>query len=317
MPETAPPSHPADLAPTQVAGMIAMCSAMGLLPIGDSIAKILTGIAAPFDVTAWRTIAQALCFLIVLIVIRRKLRGPLFSWHTLASGTLVAVVSVSLITAFQTMPIATAIAIFFIEPLLLTLLCGPFLGEKPGPRRYIAVAVGLLGALIVIRPNFAIFGPVVLLPALGALAYALNMIVVRKATRTRSAMSFQIGAAFCGGGIFVLALSVTTLMGRNPTSFVEMPVWVWIAVAVSGALGALTFLLITLAFSKAEASLLAPFQYLEIFGATIVGYLIFGDFPDALTIFGTSIILASGIYVFYREREVGAKPRKIRARADR
>jgi drug/metabolite transporter (DMT)-like permease len=307
-----------DAAPSQIAGMMAMCAAMALLPIGDAISKTLTGFAAPFDVTVWRTLAQAIWFLPLLLLARKGLRGSVLSWPAVLSGALVAVVSLCLIYAYRTMPIATAISIFFIEPLVLTLLAGPFLGEKPGMRRYIAVAIGLIGALIVIRPNFEIFGPVVLLPALGALAYALNMIVLRKATRNhRSALSFQIGVALSGAAILGGAQLALGLMGRHTTPLSDLPGWALGALFASGALIALTFLLITLAFSKVEASLLAPLQYLEILGATLVGYLVFGNFPDPLTILGTSIILASGIYVFYRERKSGAPARKIRARIDR
>jgi drug/metabolite transporter (DMT)-like permease len=307
-----------EAAPSQIAGMLAMCAAMALLPVGDAISKTLTGFASPFDVTVWRTLAQAIWFLPILLLARKRLRGSVLSWPALLSGALVAVVSLCLISAYETMPIATAISIFFIEPLVLTLLAGPFLGEKPGLRRYIAVGIGLIGALIVIRPNFEIFGPVVLLPAVAALVYAANMIVLRRATRQhRSALSFQIGVALSSAVILGAAQLVMGLLGRETSLLSDLPGWALGALIASGGLIALTFLLITFAFSKVEASLLAPLQYLEILGATLVGYLVFGNFPDALTILGTSIILASGIYVFYRERKSGAPARKIRARVDR
>lgn len=283
-------------------GMAAMCLAMALLPMGDAISKLLTGIAPPFEVTLWRSVAQAAIFVPVAVAMRRRFPGALFTLPALLSGGLIVIVLMCLITAFQTMPIATAIAIFFIEPLLLTLLAGPFLGEVAGPRRYAAVGVGLVGALIVIRPNFAVFGPVVLLPALGALAYALNMIVVRRVTRRLSPLTFQFGASFCAAGLLLAALAVSAALGRTPVSLLEAPRWALWAVLGAGALAALSFLLIAYAFSRAEASVLAPFQYLEIVGATAVGFVVFGDFPDAMTWLGTAVILASGAYVFHRER---------------
>ena len=285
-------------------GMAAMCLAMGLLPVGDAISKTLTNVASPFDVTVWRAVAQAFFFVPLAWLLRSHLWGSIFSAGTLLSACLITIVTLSLVTAFAEMPIATAIAIFFVEPLLLTLLAGPLLGEVPGRRRFAAVGVGLVGALIVIRPNFVEFGPVVLLPILGALAFALNMIVMRKATTHRSPLSFQFGASMLAAGVLIIAQLFRHLVVGSPGGFASLPSWAIWAVLLGGVLAMMTFMLITFAFSKAEASLLAPFQYLEIVGATLVGLLVFDEIPDAITLFGTAIILASGAYVFHRERQV-------------
>ncbi|SIO32083.1 EamA domain-containing membrane protein RarD [Rhodovulum sp. ES.010] len=298
---TVAPSHRAGF--EKRAGIAAMCIAMALLPIGDAISKTLTGFATPFEVTVWRTLVQAAFFVPVAVILRRHLRGSILSVGSLVSALLIVTVTLSLVTAFASMPIATAIAIFFVEPLLLTLLAGPFLGEVPGPRRYAAVGVGLIGALIVIRPNFIAFGPIVLLPVLAALAYALNMIVMRKATRDRSALTFQFGASLSAAAIILVAQLVAIALGFERVAFSELPVWVFWLVLGAGALAMVAFLAITFAFSKTEASLLAPFQYLEIVGATLVGFLVFGEIPDGITLLGTAIILGSGAYVFYRERK--------------
>lgn len=297
----ATPTHAAGF--DKRAGVAAMCIAMILLPVGDAISKTLTGIASPFEVTVWRTVAQAVFFLPVVVILRRHLSGSILSRASLASAGLIVTVTLSLVTAFAAMPIATAIAIFFVEPLLLTLLAGLFLGEVPGPRRYAAVGVGLVGAVIVIRPNFTEFGPVVLLPILAALAYALNMIVMRKATRNRSALSFQFGASVSAAGLLLVAYLVLNGLGGRQMGISALPVWVFWAVLGAGALAMVAFLAITFAFSKVEASLLAPFQYLEIVGATLVGFVVFNEIPDAMTWLGTTIILGSGVYVFYRERQ--------------
>lgn len=299
------------------AGMLAMCAAMLLLPLGDSLTKLLTGIAPPLDVTVWRNLSQALFFVPVALIFRRHVTGRVIAPVTLLSGALVATILFSLISAFEHMPIATAIAIFFIEPLLLTVLAGPLLGEVAGPRRYAAVAVGLIGALVVIRPNFSVFGPVVLFPVVAAFAFALNMIVTRKATRTRSPLAFQLGTTWCATAILVTLQIAAALFGREPAPLIGSPPWVWAAIVAAGVLAAGTFLLITYAFSAAEASVLAPLQYLEIVGATIVGFLVFGDFPDAMTWLGTAIILASGIYVIHRERQAAMSLRARQPRANR
>jgi drug/metabolite transporter (DMT)-like permease len=210
------------------------------------------------------------------------------------------------VTAFSVMPIATAIAIFFVEPLLLTLLAGQLLSEVAGPRRYAAVGVGLLGALIVIRPGFSEFGLATLLPLVAATTYALNMIVLRRACATRSGLTVQCGAtvyAALGMVIVVGALSVTGMVEPAPLA---RPAWTWWAILGSGAFAATSFVLIAEAFRHAEATTLAPFQYLEIVGATAAGYLVFSEFPDGLTWLGIAIILGSGAYIVHRERQRGA-----------
>ncbi len=311
------PRRPAFLENGSVAGMICMAAAMVLLPIGDAFAKILTGHLSAVEVTTARLLAQGLCLIPIALVMRSRLRGPMFSPIVALSGGLVMVTLTSLVWAFSVMPIATAIAIFFAEPLILTVLVGPLLGERVGPRRTIAVLVGLIGVLIIIRPGGG-FGPAAFLPLLAALCYALNMIVLRKASGTRSSLTVQCGATFyaCAGMVAVsLGLGAT---GHIEPSFADLPRWAWGAIMASGALAAASFILIAEAFRQAEAGLLAPFQYLEIIGATTVGYLVFGDFPDGLTWVGIAIILGSGLYVFWREQmpvnRAGMRPRRRRTR---
>ncbi|PQO24660.1 EamA/RhaT family transporter [Rhodobacteraceae bacterium WD3A24] len=292
-----------------------MVLAMGLLPVGDTVAKLLTQVASPAEIAMWRILAQALVLAPLAAIWRGRLHGPMFSPVVAVSGLMVVTVLTCLITAFQVMPIATAIAIFFVEPLLLTLLAGPLLGEVAGPRRYVAVGVGLIGAMIVLRPSFAAFGPAAVLPLVAALAYALNMIVMRKATRTRAVLTIQLGATLYGAAILVVALVVAQAAGIAAIRMPAAPGIAWAGVAAAGLLAAVTFLLIAEAFRRGEASVLAPFQYLEIVGATIMGYLVFGDFPDALTWLGTAIILASGAYVFHREQRAGRRPPRRRRAA--
>ncbi len=303
----------APVGPAANAGMICMALAMLLLPIGDTFAKILTGVMGPVEVTMWRLLAQALCLAPVVVLMRHRLRGAMFSPVVALSGLLVMVTLTSLVTAFSVMPIATAIAIFFAEPLILTLLAGPLLGEVAGPRRDAAVAIGLVGALIVIRPGFSEFGLATLLPLLAATAYALNMIVLRRACATRSGLTVQ-----CGATLFAALGMVVLVIGSAATGLIDLaplarPAWTWAAILGCGVFAAASFVLIAEAFRSAEATVLAPFQYLEIVGATAAGYLVFAEFPDGLTWLGIAIILGSGAYIVQRERQRGAHvPRRRR-----
>ncbi|MER3352392.1 MAG: DMT family transporter [Hoeflea sp. D1-CHI-28] len=282
-------------------GMMCMAVAMLLLPVGDTFAKLLTSHLAAVEVTTARLMAQALVLLPTALVMRHRLRGPMFSPIVALSGGLVMVTLTSLIWAFSIMPIATAIAIFFAEPLILTMLVGPLLGERVGPRRTIAVGVGLAGVVLVVRPGGDL-GWAALLPLIAATAYALNMIVLRRASSNRSGLTVQCGATLYACLGMLILCSAFAVNGLYQPGFAALPVWGWGAIAASGAFAAVSFILIAEAFRRAEAGLLAPFQYLEIIGATVAGFFVFGDLPDHLTWTGITIILASGLYVFWREQ---------------
>ena len=293
-------------------GMVVMCMAMVLLPLGDAISKALTSFASPFEVTVWRTLAQALFFLPAALILRRHFSGSVFSLGSLLSAALILVVMICLVTAFATMPIATAIAIFFVEPLILTILSALFLGEKVGWHRSSAVAVGLVGALIVIRPNFAMFGWAAMLPLLAAFTFAGVMTTLRAMPAAIDTVRIQ---TFCGG-FAALVLGVAMLVGHflqvKLFTFVPPTTNEWLILVAVGVVATIAQAMFTLAARFAQASLLAPFQYLEIVMATVYGYFIFDEFPDALTWLGTAIILAAGLYVVHRERRLARARARLR-----
>ncbi|SDX23090.1 Threonine/homoserine efflux transporter RhtA [Albimonas donghaensis] len=289
-------------------GMIFMTAAMLLLPVGDTLSKLLAAEMDPLAVTLFRLLAQGAFLLPAAALLHGRGAGFAFTRGAVLSGCLVAGMLASLISAFAVMPIATAIAIFFVEPLLLTLLAGPLLGEPPGPRRLAAVAVGLLGALVVIRPGGADFGPAMLLPLIAATCYALNMVVLRKAGAHTPVLNLQCGATLVAAGISLLAVGALATFGDIRLPLTTLPGWSWWAIAGSGLCAALSFALIGEAFRRTEARTLAPFQYLEILGATAMGFLVFGDFPDAATWLGVAIILGSGLYIVQRERRIHRPP---------
>jgi drug/metabolite transporter (DMT)-like permease len=286
-------------------GMALMVVAMALLPVGDTLAKLLTGVLPPMEVVAWRFVFQLAALSLLALLLRHRLRGPIFSPLLALSGLCAVVTMSGLVAAFAVMPIATAIAVFFVEPLILVLLAAPLLGERIGPRRYAAVAVGFLGALVVIRPGLDGFTPAALLPLASATGYAVNAVILRHAARSRSALAIQTGATFYATLISLGLLTLLTATGLVAPLSASAPGWVWGMLPLVGMLSAATFLMIAEAFRRAEAGLLAPFQYLEIVGAVGLGFAVFGDLPDAMTALGTAIILGSGAYVVHRERAAG------------
>ena len=300
-----PPAAAAPSAmPAPQSGMAIMILAVALVPIGDALSKSMTAVLGPFEIAFWRFALQMLVLGLVLLVLRQRLeRGP--PLLLLLGGLTSAAVLAALIGAFVVMPIATAIAIFFVEPLLLTVLSAIFLGERTGWRRYLAVLVGLVGVVIVIRPSWDIFGWASLLPLVAALAFALNAIIMRRLSRQMTSVSIQFWFALIAAIALGAGLLATGRMTLVSSAGVHMG-GPWGILAVMGALSAFTFFLFAEAFRRTPASTLAPFQYLEIIGATILGYVVFGDFPDFWTWIGTAVILAAGLYVFHRERRAAA-----------
>lgn len=289
---------------TPRAGMIIMALAMLFAPGMDVFAKLLTETASAGQVTLGRFLVQT-----VLLVPLVWMAGQ-WSWprpgHALA-GAFLAVALVAINAAFTVMPIVNAIAIFFVEPLVLTVLSVVILGERIGWRRVMAVIVGLIGALIVIRPNWAAYGPTAVLPLITAFSFASYMLVTKVMATGPNKFALQ----FWSGAFALAFLTAFTVVGDRAglaIATLEMPalgsLWLYLAM---GALAVMTHQMIVHALARADASLAAPMQYLEIVSATLFGWWVFSDFPDPLTWTGAAIIIGAGLYVFRREQLVSRK----------
>ncbi|MEE8453812.1 MAG: DMT family transporter, partial [Limibaculum sp.] len=289
---------------TPQAGVALMAGAMLFAPFMDMFAKLLTETMSPGAIGLGRFLAQSL-ILLPFVLAMGQWRRP--SWLHLLAGCFLGAALLSITAALKHMPIPNALAIFFVEPLILTLMSAAILGEKLGWRRLAAVMVGLVGALIVIRPNWAAFGPAAVYPLITAVCFAGYLLITRVMTQQggRVALQFWIGVFAMG------ALAVVTLIGDHfgaPALVLSWPgQWELLLLACMGLLAAVSHQLIANAFARAEAGALAPLQYLEIFSAVLIGWFVFADFPDRLTWAGTAIIIGAGIYVFYRERQLARR----------
>ena len=281
--------------------MILMIAATLIVPGGDAMSKYLSSYMTPVEIALYRYGLQAFVLALAMVIFRERFvpKRPLllFLGGVLSSATLV-----TLIGAFAVMPIATAMSIFFVEPLILTVLSVLLLKEKAGPHRYVAIAIGLVGAIIIIRPNWASFGWPAIFPMFAATFFSLIAIIIRKLSPVLSGLAIQFWFSLFGSLVVGIGLGVAALLGLFSFQIGELGALQLSIVPMQALLSAATFMMFTEAFRRTEASILAPFQYIEIIGATVIGYLVFGDFPDAITWLGAAIILASGIYVFSRER---------------
>ncbi|MEM9044627.1 MAG: DMT family transporter [Pseudomonadota bacterium] len=284
-------------------GIIIMTVAMLGAPFMDLFAKWATDYVVPGEVALGRFLAQTLILIPIVSLVRE------WCWpkkaHVLA-GVCAAIAILAINSALKVMPIANAIAIFFVEPLILTVLSALILGEKIGWRRYSAVFVGLIGALIVLRPNVELYGWAAVYPLITAFAFAGYMIIMRLLSPGggRIAMQFWMGAT--AAVVLTVVLGVGTVAQVSELTLTVPPIEALWLFLVAGGLACLIHQMIAQALARAEAAALAPLQYLEIVGATTIGLMFFGEFPDQWTLVGTVIIIGSGVYVFHRERRLAA-----------
>ncbi|GMG84255.1 DMT family transporter [Paralimibaculum aggregatum] len=288
-------------APKPILGMGLMIGAMLIAPGLDVIAKLLMERLTPAETGAGRFLAQSIVMLPIILFaggLKRPRPG-----HA-AAGMFFGLTILAINLALREMPVANTIAIFFVEPLILTLLAALILGERLGWRRLAAVAVGLIGALVVLRPNLAAFGWAAVYPLAAALCFASYMLVTRAMSRTGGPLTLQFWTGVfamltLGAGMAVGALAAPEAAPVLLPNGRELALFLLI-----GVFAALVHQMITRALMHIEAGVAAPLQYIEIVSATLLGLAVFGDFPDALTWAGTAIIIAAGIYVFHRERRL-------------
>ena len=292
---------------TVFAGIGLMTVGMIVVPLMDAIAKYLGQSLPSLEVAVGRFVFQTVAAVLAAFLLRQRLTllpRP-FLRHALRGATLAAA-TLCWFTAVQRMPLADGLAVFFIEPMVLTGMSALVLGEKVGPRRWIAVAVGFLGALVIIRPGWSLFGIHALLPAVSAIFFAIYLILTRSLARTTSTLSMMASAGVTGAAVTIVALAATSAAGiPGWTAILPTPLQ-WPLLASVGIISFFSHVLVVMAFARAPAAVLAPLNYLEIVSATALGFLMFGDFPAPLTWIGIALIVGSGLYIAHRERRVRA-----------
>lgn len=199
-------------------------------------------------------------------------------------------------TAMQYLQLAQVAAISFTIPLLVCALSVPLLGEHVGLRRWLAVIIGFAGVLVIMRPGTDSFHWAMLVSLFNALLGALYNITTRKVGAHDSAETSLFYVCLFG------ALGATIPMlthWQTPTG------WQWLPLILMGIAGAIGHFMLIQAHRLAAASAIAPFIYTQIIWMIIAGLLVFNQFPDRWTLLGSAIVVASGIYVFNRERKLG------------
>ena len=286
-----------------LAGTLLMIGFCLSAPSIDTFAKLAAATIPVGQITAARYLVQAALLLPLMLALGQR---PATGRRAIALTLLRAVLSLastfSFVAAVRVMPLADALAIAFVEPFLLLFIGHQFLGEAVGLRRLIAAAIGFAGTLMVIRPSLAAFGPVALLPLSTAVFFALYMLSTRFGSKDQHPVALQASTALAAS-----ALCLPILWLGNGGALADLdPVWpqgsAWIWLFGIGAAATLAHQLLTHALRLASATVLAPLHYLELVSATALGFLVFGDLPDALTFAGIGVIIAAGLYIVHRER---------------
>ena len=195
--------------------------------------------------------------------------------------------------ALALIPLADAVTLMFVTPLLVCALAGLVLGEKVGPRRWAGVLVGFVGVALVLRPGFG-FAWAYLLPLAAALFYAIYQVMTRAMSATESTWTTFFYTALVGA---LLASLYLPFYGRLPDTVLDGALML-----LAGACGGFGHLLVIFAFARSEASLVSQFSYTGLLWATLFGWIVFGALPDHWTYAGAAVIIGAGLYVWHRER---------------
>ena len=296
---TASPRH-------NLIGIAYMLGAMASLPFIDVFAKLLGAAGIPIVQIAFARMAFG-----ALTALPFALRGavragsvaslwPRQIWVHALRAALLSAATFLFFSSLKTLPIADALAIFFVQPIIVTALGALILREAVDARRWGAVGLGFVGILVILRPGMVAISTGSLL-ALGAgVALALYFLLSRWVAGGASA----IAVIFQTNMIAALALACLMPWVWTPPSPSQ-----WAMLAALGAIASFGHFLILRAYDHAEASLLAPLAYSEMIMATVLGWIVFGDFPDGYTFAGVGILVAAGLVLAWPAPARAPKPR--------
>lgn len=287
--------------PDSLKGIGLTLIAMALLPYLDVCAKFLGQQNLPILQVVWARVffgaLLSVCFALRADGLAALVPKP--AGYQLLRGLILMLATFCFFTGLKFMPIADAMAIFYVQPLLVVVLSALLLGEHLDAPRILAVMVGFLGTLVVIRPGFAEVDVSVVFPLGAGLCFALYVILTRKLAGEAKAITTTFQTAAIG------AIIVSCMM---PFVWVQPSAAQWGLMVLMAAFGVGGHYLVTKAYDYAEASLLAPFAYLEILMSIFAGWLFFSDLPDRFTVLGVAILIASALYISWRERRLANEP---------
>jgi len=261
-----------------------------LLASHDGLSKYLTQLYPVFLVVWARYLAQVVLMLGMFAPrMGRRVFHTLRPWPQLLRGLSLVSVSIMFISGLRYIPLAEATAVIFLTPLMVT-VASALLGERVSHSQWLAVGVGLLGVMIIVRPGGALFTPAVLLPFGAAISFTVYQLLTRRLSGTDHPVTSNFLSSLVG---FLVMSVLVTFNWRTPS------VHDAVLMASLGLMAMSGHLMLTQAFRYASAASLAPFTYGQIVFAGIVGFIAFGHIPDVEAIAGMTVIIASGLCMAY------------------
>ena len=271
-----------------------MLAAVGVFALMDAQLKLLVERYPPFQVTSLRGFA-ALPFVLAHVAMRgrlNKLKPQRWEWHLLRAAIAIGMMS-GFIYAVKELSLADTYAIYMSAPLMISALSVPLLHERIAKGQWVAVGIGLCGVLLMLRPGTGDWSTAGGLAAIGsAVGYALSAITLRRLALTETTESLVFSFTL----MMAVVSALLALPSWQPLRVADLP---WI-VGV-GACGAIAQFLVTEAFRRAPASVIAPFEYTALLWGLLLDLVIWHVLPTAITLAGGAIVVASGIYLIRRE----------------
>lgn len=288
---------------------------VGLASMQDAIVKTMSSGYPAYETLLFRCFAS---LPVLAFFMWREGKGWSLATHMwrliLLRGIILGVAYMGFVLAIAAMPIANAVAIYFTMPFFVAGLAGPLLGERVRPHRWLAIIAGFIGVLIIVRPGLGVFEPAAFLALISAIGYAVGQMIGRPISQQVPPIVIAVWQNF-----IYMALGLTLALVFNVFDFgpFDHPSMVFLSrpfaiptlfdgllLIAHGVFAALAMLLFVNAYKHAETNFVAPFEYSAMIWAVLFGLLLFNDFPDGPTWIGAAIVVAAGILMIYRDRQL-------------
>jgi len=282
-------------------GVLFMCAACALFPIMNGFVKLLAATYDPRQIVWFRIVIH---LVLVALVFMPRMGLGLFRTRQIGSQLVNSVMmllsTLLFFSAVKSVGVAEAISISFVAPLAVVFLAWPLLGERITARRVVAVVVGFIGVLVVIRPGTSVFQWASVLLLGSAICYAIYQIIIRRLAGVDHPATSIFYSVLLGAILMSMLVPFVWVTPRN---------WLdWVLLLSLGALGGLGHYCVAKAMTYASANFIAPFNYTQMIGSVIVGYLMFAEVPDLYTWAGTALIVGAGLLVGWQ----ASRPRRER-----
>ncbi len=282
-----------------IRGLAYLAFAFFFFSSGDTLAKILTSHLPALQIVWSRQLGLVFGAMLLLLRFGPGLLKTRFPKLQITRGVLAVFSAVFFILAITHVPLADAVAVTFVAPFMVTILGAVFLKERVSPARWVAIALGFAGAMIIIRPGMGVFHPSIFFVLLAACFFAVRQVLSRTLSSTDNTLTTLCYTAIVSSSILSIPLPFIWEWPGSPKIY-----WMLAGMTILSSIG--EFFVIR-AFEIAEAVVVAPMHYSLIIWATFYGWFVFGQLPDAWTWTGTAVIFGTGVYLIRRERRAARR----------